>query len=112
VDHRGFCPPRTGRHCPPEELIGAWPTTALSHGGLPRLRGEDEEVAGVQFRASPKAEGRCGDRAMAVKRQQWRCSVQVALRCGEKRRGVGRGAVWNGVIEGSFYKARGGVPRR
>jgi hypothetical protein len=36
----------------------------------------------------------------------------VVLGCGEKRRGVGRGAVWNGVLEGSFYRAGGGVPRR
>jgi hypothetical protein len=36
----------------------------------------------------------------------------VVLGCGEKIRGVGRGAVRNGVLEGSFYTARGGVPRR
>jgi hypothetical protein len=92
VDHRGVGPPWTGLYGQPEELIRAQPTDALGHGGLPRLQGEDEELTGVRFRSSPKAEGRRGDRMTAV----------AVLGYGEKRRGVWRGAVWNGVLEGSF----------
>jgi hypothetical protein len=105
VDHRGSSPPCTDLHCRLEELIGARPTAAPGHGGLPQLHREDEELAEVRFRALPEAEGRHGDRATAVKRQWWQRSVWVALGCGEKRRGLGRGAVWNGVLVGSFYRA-------
>jgi hypothetical protein len=112
VDHRGFSPPWIGLHCRSEEVIGAWPTAAPGHSGLPQLHGEDEELTRVQFRASPEAEGQHGDRVTAVNRLQRRCSMRVVLGCGENRRGVGRGALWNGVLEGSFYMAEGGVPRR
>jgi hypothetical protein len=33
-------------------------------------------------------------------------------RVGEKRRGVGRGVVWNGVLEVSSYSVGGGVSRQ
>jgi hypothetical protein len=72
---------------------------------MPRLHGEGEELTRVQFRASPEAEEQHGDRAMAVKRRQRRCLVRAVLRCGEKRRGVGRGAVRNGVLVGAFNRA-------
>jgi hypothetical protein len=85
---------------------------ASGHHGLPQLHGEDEELTGVRFRPSPEAEGRRGDRMTAMKRRQRRHLVWAVLKCGEKRRGVGRGAMWNGVLEESFYRARGGVPRR
>jgi hypothetical protein len=84
MDHRGSSPPCTGLHCQPEELIGARPTAAPGHGSLPRLHGKDEELSGVQFRASPKREEQRGDRAMAVKkRQRWR-SVRAMLNNGER----------------------------
>jgi hypothetical protein len=54
-------------------------------------------------------EGQRGDRTTAVKRR--RRSVRVVLGCGEKGRGVEKGAMWNGVLEGSFYMAGGEVPR-
>jgi hypothetical protein len=57
MDQQGFGPPWTGLHCQPEELIGARPTAAPGHDGLPRLHGEDKVLTGVQFRASPEAEG-------------------------------------------------------
>jgi hypothetical protein len=85
---------------------------ASGHRGLPQLHGEDEELTGVRFRASPEVEGRRGGQMTATKRRQRRHLVRAVLECGEKRRGVGRGAVWNGVLEGSFYRAGGGVPRR
>jgi hypothetical protein len=72
---------------------------------LSRLHGEDKELAGVWFRASPKVEGRRGDRMTAVKRR--RRSVRVVLGCGEKGRGVEKGAMLNGVLEGSFLYGRG-----
>jgi hypothetical protein len=68
VDHRGSGPPWTGLHCRPEELIGARPTGAPVHDGSPRLHEKDEELARVWFRAPPKTEERCGDRATAVKK--------------------------------------------
>jgi hypothetical protein len=110
VDHRGFCPPWIDHHGQLDELIEAQPKAALGHGGLPQLHGEDEELAGVRFRASPEAEEPRGDQTMVVKRR--RCSVRVVLGCGENRIGVGRGLVWNGVLEVSFYRADRGVPRR
>jgi hypothetical protein len=67
--------------------------TAPGHSGLPRLHGKDKELAGVRFRASPKTERRRGDRATAVKnRRRWRL-VRVMLKCGERRRREGGGAV-------------------
>jgi hypothetical protein len=63
VDHQASGPPWTSLHCRPDELTGAWPLGAPGHGGLPRLHGKDEELAGVRFRASPKTEEWRGDRA-------------------------------------------------
>jgi hypothetical protein len=66
---------------------------ALGHGGLPRLHGKDEELARVWFRASPKTVEWRGDRATSVKKQ-WRwCSVRAMLKCGERGRRAGGGAV-------------------
>jgi hypothetical protein len=55
---------------------------------LPRLHGKDEELARVQFRASPKTEERRGDGAMVVvldesDAQAWR---------------AGKGVVEDGVV--------------
>jgi hypothetical protein len=66
VGHRDPDPSWIGLHCRPKEHLEARPTPALSHDGLPRLHGKDEELTGVQFRASPKTEWRCGNRATAV----------------------------------------------
>jgi hypothetical protein len=66
---------------------GAWPLGAPGHGGLPRLHGKDEELAGVQFRASPKTEEWCGDRAI------------------EESRGRGGGGWWG---SSPFIVAEGG----
>jgi hypothetical protein len=69
MDHRGSDPPRTGLNCQSVDLIRARPTPTPGHGSLPRLHGKDEELVGVRFRASPKAERQCGDRATTVKRR-------------------------------------------
>jgi hypothetical protein len=86
MDHRGSGPPWTGLHYRLEELIRAWPTATLGHGSLPRLHGKDEELDGVQFRASPKTQERHGDRATVVKKWQWWCSVRADHKHGEQGR--------------------------
>jgi hypothetical protein len=83
----------TGLHYRPKEHIGAPPTAALGHGGLPQLHGKDEELAGVQFRSSPKTERRRSDRAMTVvvlgesDAQAWREGKESRGRCGVGRQG-------------------------
>jgi hypothetical protein len=63
------------------------------HESSPRLLGKNEELVGVRSRASPEVEEQRGGRATAVKIQRRRCSVRALLKRGERRKGVGRGAV-------------------
>jgi hypothetical protein len=93
VDHRDSGPPWTGLRHRPKELTGALLTGALVHESSPRPLGKNEELVGVQSRASPEVEEQHGGRAMAVKIRRRRCSVRALLRRGEKGKEVGRGAV-------------------
>jgi hypothetical protein len=99
VDHQDPGPPWVSLHCRPKEHIEAWPMAAPDHDGLPRLHRKDEELAGVQFRASPKTERRRDDRATAMKMQRWWRLVRPMLKRGERGRRAGGGAVEdNGVL--------------
>jgi hypothetical protein len=93
MDHWGSGPPWTGLRRRPKELIGARPTGAPVLESSSRLHGKDEELARVRSRASPEVEERRGGRVTAVPNRRRRCSVRAMLKCGEKRREVGRGAV-------------------
>jgi hypothetical protein len=66
-----------------------------------------EGCTGSPSRASLGHGWRCGDRATAVKKRQWRRSVRVALGCGENRRRAGRGTMENGGAL-PLYRGRGG----
>jgi hypothetical protein len=61
-----------------------------------------EERTGSSSRASPGLGRRRGGRATVVKFRQRRCSMRGLLRCGERGKGAGRGAV----------KLGGGAPGR
>jgi hypothetical protein len=58
---------------------------------LPRLHGKDEELTGVQFRASPKTERRRGEVAVVALSesddQAWREGKEIKGRCGGGRWG-------------------------
>jgi hypothetical protein len=102
MDHRGSSPPWTGLHCRSKELIRAQPVAAPGHGGLPRLHGKDEELVGVQFRASPKTEVRRGDLVTAVALGE---SDAQAWRAGKESRGRGGGGRQGSSL---FIVAEGG----
>jgi hypothetical protein len=74
-------------------LIEARPPAALVHKTSPAGVQQREERTGSSARASPGLRRRRGGRAMVVKVRRRRWSVRVLLKCAERGKEVGRGAV-------------------
>jgi hypothetical protein len=101
-------------------LTGAWMavwrpelglTAAPRHSGSPSMEQLRERSTGSPSQASPGRGWRCGDRAMVVKKRQWRHSVRATLGCGEKRMRTGRGVVEDGEAGAALTRAREAVRR-
>jgi hypothetical protein len=71
----------------------------------------EEGCTGSPSRASPGRRWWCGDRAMAVKEQQWWHLVRAVLERGEKRGRAGRGAVEDGGALPLYRRCGGGGSR-
>jgi hypothetical protein len=82
---------------------------APGHGGSSVMVQWRERSTGSPSRASPGRRWWHGDRVTMVKKWRWRHLVQVALRCGEKRRRTGRGAVEDGEAGVVLTRAREAV---
>jgi hypothetical protein len=80
---------------------------APRHGSSSVMGQRREGSTGSPSQASPGRGRRCGDRATAVKRQQWCCLVEALLKCGERERRAGRGVVEDGGAL-PFYRGRRG----
>jgi hypothetical protein len=74
-------------------LTRARPPAAPVSQSSPAGAQQREERTGSSAGASPGLGQRRGGRAMAVKARRHRCSVRGLLRCGERAKEAGRGAV-------------------
>jgi hypothetical protein len=82
-------------------------TAIPKHGSSSTGAQQREGDTGIPARASSRCGRQCGGWATAVKKWRRRCSVRTMLRCGEKRRRVGRGTVEGGGAL-PLYRGRGG----